>query len=152
VATIACLALGLAVESGIAFPNYIAFFNAGVGGSRGGLRLLTDSNLDWGQDLKLLAQWQQAHPDRKLYLCYSGQADPRYYGLRYTNLFGSDAPGETVRAIEGPCVVAVGAAKLAFEWTHGQADAPGLSRSREPLEVLGGSIYLYEVPAPAKGP
>ena len=50
------------------FRNYLSFFNRAVGGERGGLKLLGDSNLDWGQDLPLLAKWQKEHRDRKLYL------------------------------------------------------------------------------------
>jgi hypothetical protein len=34
-----------------AFPNYIAYFNEPAGGARNGHRLLSDSNLDWGQNL-----------------------------------------------------------------------------------------------------
>ena len=53
--TAALLAIVLALETLLAFPDYIAFFNAAAGGKRGGFRILGDSNLDWGQDLKLLA-------------------------------------------------------------------------------------------------
>src|SRR5206468_31620 len=38
------LALVLAGETLAAFPNYLAFFNVPSGGSRGGIRLLGDSN------------------------------------------------------------------------------------------------------------
>src|SRR5271154_2685323 len=78
----------LAVESLGAFPNFIPFFNAAAGGSTGGFHLLGDSNLDWGQDLPLLSDWQHAHPRTPLYLSYFGLADPSYYGIRYTNLPG----------------------------------------------------------------
>lgn len=60
------LAIGLAAESLAAYPNYISFFNVAAGGARGGLAILSDSNLDWGQDLPLLAAWQREHPDRAL--------------------------------------------------------------------------------------
>jgi hypothetical protein len=48
---ICLLAVGLVAETAAAFPNFIPFFNAPSGGRRGGLRLLSESNLDWGQDL-----------------------------------------------------------------------------------------------------
>lgn len=50
------LAVLLAAETLSAWPNYIAYFNVAAGGSRGGIDLLGDSNLDWGQDLPALAQ------------------------------------------------------------------------------------------------
>src|SRR5262249_23941640 len=78
-------------ETARGFPNYIGFFNATSGGSRGGIRLLSDSNLDWGQDVKLLADWQRLHPDRPLYLCLYGPTDPAYYGVRYRSF-----PGGTI--------------------------------------------------------
>ena len=36
-------------------PHYLAYFNEPAGGPANGYRLLVDSNLDWGQDLKGLA-------------------------------------------------------------------------------------------------
>jgi hypothetical protein len=68
---------GLIAETVAAYPDYIPFFNVAAGGSRGGLRLLSDSNLDWGQDLPALARWQREHPDRQLYLCQFALPDPR---------------------------------------------------------------------------
>lgn len=153
---VACiLGLGLAAESLAAFPNYISFFNVAVGGSRGGLGLLSDSNIDWGGALKQLVQWQHAHPDRPLFLCYFGSADPNYYGLRYANLPGSMAPppshpGGTEAGPTAPHAV------WAISATHLQGTylPPPLReqyaplRDHEPIEVVGGSIYLFDVGGP----
>lgn len=35
------------------YPNYLSYFNPAVGGPSNGYRLLTDSNVDWGQDLAI---------------------------------------------------------------------------------------------------
>ncbi|HUB25866.1 MAG TPA: hypothetical protein VL992_10595, partial [Tepidisphaeraceae bacterium] len=72
------LAITLATEVLAAYPDYIAFFNAECG-ERGGFALLSDSNLDWGQDLPLLAQWEKANPDTLVYLAYFGTSDPAAY-------------------------------------------------------------------------
>ena len=80
--------MALAVESCSAWPNYIAFFNAPSGGTRNAVFKLSDSNLDWGQDLKLLADWHKEHPDKLIYLCYFGTADPSYYGINRVDLPG----------------------------------------------------------------
>jgi hypothetical protein len=74
---------GLIFETLWSYPDFIPFFNAFSGGARGGISLLSDSNLDWGQDLPLLSQWQKDHPDRTIILIYFGAADPAYYGIRY---------------------------------------------------------------------
>ncbi|MBC8108431.1 MAG: hypothetical protein H7Z14_17730, partial [Anaerolineae bacterium] len=80
------LGVALVAESVVAFPNYIAFFNAPSRPYR--LHLLSDSNLDWGQDLLALSRWQAEHPSTRLYLCYFGSVDPAVYGINYINLPG----------------------------------------------------------------
>src|SRR5439155_10919065 len=147
------LGIGLAIETLIVFPHFIPFFNAAAGGSRGGLRLLGDSNLDWGQDLRLLARWQQQHPDVNLYLVYFGLADPWAYGIQYINFpngykFG---PPEEVRMDRG--VLAISATHLQGIYNnvpeHPELrDIYGPLRDQKPIDVLGGSIYLYRWPPP----
>jgi 4-amino-4-deoxy-L-arabinose transferase-like glycosyltransferase len=141
------LAVGLAIESFAAFPNYIPFFNVAVGGSRGGLRLLGDSNLDWGQDLKLLAEWQQKHPDERLYLVYFGLADPWAYKIDYTNFPGGYKFGPEVQVSTEPGVLAISATSLQGIYQEGLVrDTFAKLKDLEPIEVLGGSIYLYRWP------
>ena len=50
-AIVAGLSTWHAVASVRAHPHLIAYFNEAAGGPRGGMRILGDSNLDWGQDL-----------------------------------------------------------------------------------------------------
>jgi hypothetical protein len=143
----AVLAVGLAAETLAAMPNYIPFFNVAVGGSRGGLSLLTDSNLDWGQDLKLLAQWQQKHPGAHLYMCYFGRGDPRYYGIKAINLPGNEDDRnalEKMPALNEDDIVAISATCLQGTYfTPDLRSAYRVLREQEPFAVLGGSIYLY---------
>jgi hypothetical protein len=141
---IVLLATGLMIESTAAFPDYLSFFNAPSGGKRGGIRLLGDSNLDWGQDLKLLAQWRRENPDEPFYLCYFGMADPAYYGIDYINLPGGYRYGPPPQFPAAPGVIAISATHL-----QGIHLDPALRnyyaplRRARPLEVLGGSIYLF---------
>jgi hypothetical protein len=146
---LALAGIGLAIETLSAYPNFIPFFNTMAGGSRGGLRLLSDSNLDWGQDLPLLAAWQRANPNQKLYLAYFGTADPAYYGIRYVNLPAGYQLGPPTGRIDSPGVIAISATLL-----QGTYDRDRLGRSlyhwladrEEPFAVLGGSIYLFRFP------
>jgi hypothetical protein len=50
-----------------------------TGGPDGGWQYVTDSNLDWGQDLKRLAQLVDQRGIREISLDYFGSADPAYY-------------------------------------------------------------------------
>ncbi len=137
------LAAALAIETASAYPDFIPFFNAACGGARGGLNLLGDSNLDWGQNLPLLARWQRAHPNRNLYLCYFGAANPSYYGIQYKLLPAMDPTVTTLP--KEPGVIAISATYLQglyLKPPEQRLYAP--LRNQSPLEVLGGSIYLFE--------
>ncbi|MCC6934186.1 MAG: glycosyltransferase family 39 protein [Candidatus Yanofskybacteria bacterium] len=61
------------------WPSSLSYFNQIAGGPSGGYRFVADSNLDWGQDLKRLAQWAEANDVRAISLDYFGWADPAYY-------------------------------------------------------------------------
>jgi hypothetical protein len=79
------LLAGTMIESLFAWPNYLAFFNQSVGGSRNGYHYLVDSSLDWGQDLPGLQQWlvKNLPPENgtPVYLSYFGTGDPKFYGI-----------------------------------------------------------------------
>jgi hypothetical protein len=143
------LAIALIAETTLAFPNYIAFFNTFCGGARGGLKLLGDSNLDWGQDLPALAQWQREHPDANLYLCYFGTADPVYYGIRYRPLPYTMALRD--RELNPSMPREPGVLAISATFLQGGYMPPGgqfiygvLREYQQPIAVLNGSIYLYE--------
>jgi hypothetical protein len=147
------LAIGLMAESLMADPNYIAFFNAPAEWY-GPMRLLGDSNLDWGQDLPLLADWQRQHPQDKLYLCYFGSVDPASYGIRYTPLLGGYGAGPKPEEAHAPGVLAVSATHLQDIYTPPEYRNRFalLIEGRKPLAVLGKTIYLYELRAPSTAP
>jgi hypothetical protein len=144
------LAVGLMSESLAAYPHYLAFFNIPSGGRSGGIRLLSDSNLDWGQDLKMLAHWQQTHADKKLYLNYFGSADPAFYRIYSTRMPGGWLLDDTVSEVPQPaedCYIAISATNLqgiyyppSFRPTYQQL------LKCDPIAVLGGSIYIYQSP------
>jgi hypothetical protein len=148
------LLAAVAFETFRAAPNFLAFFNTPSGGARGGLRLLGDSNLDWGQDLPALADWQKRNPDRRLYLLHFGQVPPSYYGLRYVPRPGSHP--NSVKGAPNPAdlpttrpVLAISATQLQgiyLDARERQAVEP--FRNAQPFAVLNGTIYLFDV-APA---
>lgn len=51
------LSLFLVAGTVSAYPSYMSYFNASVGGPKNGFHYVTDSNADWGQDLKRLKTW-----------------------------------------------------------------------------------------------
>jgi hypothetical protein len=140
------LIFALAAETVSTYPDLIPFFNVLSRPHR--LGLLSDSNLDWGQDLPALAHWQQLHPDQKLYLCYFGSADPAFYGIEYTNLPSGYFLSPTAELPTSPGVIAVSATKLQGLYVYDNVrDFYAALRARPPREILHGTIYLYDWPA-----
>ena len=60
-------------------PHFIAYFNETAGGAKNGYRYVVDSNLDWGQDLKRLAQFVEKNKIEKIKVDYFGGGSPEYY-------------------------------------------------------------------------
>ena len=73
---------GMAFAVGSSHPHELSYFNEIVGGPIGGRKVLSDSNLDWGQGAKALARLQRARPEfRDLTFFYFGDTNPAYYGV-----------------------------------------------------------------------
>jgi hypothetical protein len=148
------LLLALIIESLLNFPDYIAFFNAPAKPHR--LMLLGDSNLDWGQDLKLLATFQKQHlkarpnsgqQDLPLYLVYFGFADPWAYDVDYINFPGGYPYGPAPQVRSDPGILAISA--TALQGIYHNPDlrkAYGQLKTKRPRAILGGTIYCYEWP------
>ena len=45
----------------LTYPGYLSYFNPIVGGNQNGYRYVTDSNYDWGQDMKNLDDFVETH-------------------------------------------------------------------------------------------
>jgi hypothetical protein len=139
----AALALIAGTQAGTALvvhPDHLAYFNPLAGGTRAGPRWLDDSNLDWGQDLYRLPGWLAERGIDRVRLLYFGTALPAAYGVRLEPFPASDWK-------EAP---RPGAYVISAHWlVHGlhQARTQGARsdwlRRYEPVDVLGGSLYLY---------
>ncbi len=142
-ATVAVLAGLFAISSLRAHPHYIPYFNLLAGGPSNGIEWLDDSNVDWGQDLPLLAEWLEEHDVRDATVVPMALYDPGLYGVE-----GEVVPPAVALPRLGarqPGVYAVSAHLLTrFRWGGGSAVDP--LRDLTPRVVLGHSIYVYEIP------
>ena len=136
-------------------PHYLAYFNELGGGPRNGYRLLVDSNLDWGQDLKGLKAWMDARRVSRIKLSYFGSADPAYYGIDAENLPGYSAPHpvRVTREVRPGDLVAVSATNLQGVYLDA-ADRPLMERLRRltPIDQVGYSILIYRADFTWPGP
>jgi hypothetical protein len=127
-------------------PHHLAWFNELAGGPSNGWRLLVDSNLDWGQDLKRLAAWLREHPTPGLKLSYFGSADPAYYGIASEALpgYSSPHPPRITREIRPGDVLAVSATNLRGVYLE-EEDRALMARIRQlqPIARVGYSIFVF---------
>jgi hypothetical protein len=126
-----------ACELAWVYPHCLAYFNCLVGGPAYGYRYLTDSNLDWGQDLKGLKQWMDKNGVEHINLYYFGTAAPGYYRINYTDLCNHShfVPSQTSRP-QFPGYVAVSSTylrNLQSLWGH------------KPSAMIGYSIFVFWV-------
>lgn len=139
-AAIVLLVVAHGSETLKAHPDYLPYFNQIAGGPRGGIHWLANSNLDWGQDLYRLPDWLAERGIRSVRLLYFGKGVPASYGVPEDPMYPDDW---NVRPRPG--VYAISAQSLVRGLS--QADSRGLAcdwlRRYEPVDVLGGSIYLY---------
>lgn len=68
-----------AVETAFVSPHYTSYFNWLVGGTKNGYLYVTDSNYDWGQDLKRLKKFADDNKIQKIAVDYFGGGSPKYY-------------------------------------------------------------------------
>ncbi len=151
------LAVGLTLVVLVALwihPHYLSYFNLAAGGPAHGYRLLTDSNVDWGQDLLRLRAWMDDQGVVSVKLGWFGSADPDYYGIaneplpglgreRYFRLWW-DPPFDPVSPEPGIYAISASSLwepplrpeeKIIYAWF----------REREPDARVGYSILIYDV-------
>ena len=80
---VAALVLFHVTSSARALPNYLSYANELWGGSANTHALLSDSNVDWGQQLKQTKNYLNKQGISDCWFDYVGRsvADPNYYGI-----------------------------------------------------------------------
>ncbi|MFH1549422.1 MAG: phospholipid carrier-dependent glycosyltransferase, partial [Planctomycetota bacterium] len=137
------------------YPNYLAYFNEIAGGPANGAEHLTDSNIDWGQDLILLKRYADNHGIKKMHLCYFGTGDPFYYKIPckllesikdiYRHPIEINLSNYSEKIAMGD-YVAVSVTHLMDTYPQGPEVKPILRHVRKewtPVAKIGYSIYLY---------
>jgi len=96
VAAVLLLTLAIHVADVMRYaPDYLSYFNPFVRSDRS-YRLLSDSNVDWGQGLVALRKYQDLHPNVPIHLAYFGSVDPAVYGIRAIPLMPNERVSGTV--------------------------------------------------------
>jgi hypothetical protein len=118
-------------------PDYLAYFNELAG--RHPERILVDSDLDDGQDLKRLADTLRARSVPEVWLAYAGSATVAEHGLPPVRWL------EPHRPVTGWVAASLYSIKLGSLDRPGHDDFAWLERYR-PIALVGRSIRLYYIP------
>ncbi len=122
-------------------PGYLSYFTPFVRSAES-FRLLTDSNLDWGQGLLALRDYQRDHPGERISLSYFGSVDPRLYGIQ-SDFFGGD------KDVSGTVVVS--ATNLSGQYLA-EPERYRWLLHQKPVRILDHSLYVFQMRGPGSRP
>lgn len=157
------LIIFLFIETAAAYPYYMSYFNQAAGGPKNGYRFATDSNADWGQDLKRLKifidkynscvitsnpsnfcsiyDWKVG-PIEKIRVDYFGGGDIKtYIGDKYLMWWDSKRPIE-------PGWYAISTNFLMgslYDKTKKDEDSYRWLKNIKPVAQVGTSILIYRI-------
>lgn len=114
-------------------PGYLSYMNIFINPATS-YRLLSDSNLDWGQGLLALRKYQEQHPAEQLSLAYFGSVDPTVYGIRARRLAEDDRPTGTV---------IVSATELSGQYLRNPESYRWLLQYK-PKQILDHCMYVFQ--------
>jgi len=126
-----------------AHPHYLPYFNGLAGGADHGIEWLDDSNVDWGQDLVLLADFLQATGLGRVNVTPMAEYDPAMYGVHGEILKPGEVLSRLTRPDPPPGIYAVSAHVLNRARLSPAPIDP--LRDLAPVAVLGHSIYVYDL-------
>ncbi len=129
-----------------AFPHYLSYYNELGGGVSRGYKYITDSNYDWGQDLKRLEFFVEKNNLQKIYVDYFGGGSPKYYlGDKYEGWNSSRGapPPHSYFAISATFLEGA-TGKPAKGLIVSKNDTYEWLKNKTPVARAGTSIFIYE--------
>jgi len=138
------------VSSLLSFPSPIAYSNELWGGPSNTYHNLSDSNVDWGQQLLQVKAWRQLHPHDECWFAYivQGYIAPKAYGID-CHALPSSTPrrfGQSEAEIVPPMVhgsVLISATDMTTLWVSDEANPYREFRQRRPAEEIDRGVLVY---------
>ena len=124
-------------------PDYLAYFNE-VAGSHPE-HILVDSDLDWGQDLRRLADTLKGRGIEGVTTAYFGSALPALYGIPVRNKWKRDVPVHGWFVVSQTLKQRGDAELINGTWRLHQSALAWLD-AYEPEARVGRSLLLYRIP------
>ncbi len=128
-------------------PHQLAYFNELAGGPAEGYRYLSDSNIDWGQDLIGLKRYLDGQGVSIIYFSYFGAPSPANYGIRFQALPDPRQPPPADFVPEGATreLLAISVVNLQGVYFAEGQDRYHWLFQREPVAKIGYSIFVYDI-------
>ena len=147
---VAVLLLAHAASSVAAYPNYIPYANELWGGPSQTHKYLTDSNSDWGQQLKSIKQYLDQRGVKECWFVYfaEGVAEPSYYGipckpLPTINTLWLNLPIDVPATIDGP--VLISSSNLSgLEFGPGSLNPYLQFKQLKPTAVIDRGVFVFD--------
>jgi hypothetical protein len=143
------LAFGV-VSSMRAFPTYIAYANELWGGPANTYKYLSDSNVDWGQQLKSVKTYlDQRHGKNCWFAYFAGVvADPQYYGIPCKPLttiatVWLQPSIEVPASIDGPVLISAGVLS-GYEFGQGPLNPYDQFQRLSPTAVIENGVFVFD--------
>jgi 4-amino-4-deoxy-L-arabinose transferase-like glycosyltransferase len=138
------------ISSVRAFPVYMAYANELWGGPSQTYKYLSDSNVDWAQQLKAVKQYLDQHRVTNCWFAYFGQvvADPAYYGIPCRPLTTIASvwlqPSISVPArIDGPVLISAGVLS-GYEFGPGPLNPYDQFQKIRPTAVIEDGVFVFD--------
>jgi len=141
-AIFAVLLVWIGAEVAITYPSYLAYYNEITGGPKTGYKFITDSNLDWGQDLRRMAKWVNNNPEiTKIKVDYFGGGVPAYYlGDKYQEWHSENGPATGWIAVSANYF-----SESIYKLNSSFANSYYYLETREPVKTFGHSIFVFYI-------
>ena len=143
---VSLLLLWLIIETVLAYPSFLSYYNELAGGTVNGYKIAVDSNYDWGQDLKRLRSYLEKNSIQNIQLDYFGGSQPQYYlGERFEPWWSAKGPASGYFAISATLLQGATQPTAPY-FTRKPEDSYSWLAGHEPIGRAGYSIFIYKIP------
>ncbi|HXR98925.1 MAG TPA: glycosyltransferase family 39 protein [Pyrinomonadaceae bacterium] len=141
VALVPCLVIAVS-----AFPNYLTYFSPLACGAARGWQMLSDSNVETGQEVKPLARYLKDHGENRVTGIMVGGEFLKFYGIQADDFPGwyDDEDSEDAAEPIKTEYIAIGAWNLSeIDLSDKQKEIIDRYRQQKPEMMVGDSIFVF---------
>ncbi|HUA61553.1 MAG TPA: glycosyltransferase family 39 protein [Verrucomicrobiae bacterium] len=131
------------------YPAYVAYANEAVGGPMRIHEYMTDSSVDWAQQMKSVKRYLDAHEIRNCWFAYfaEGVLDYSYYGIPCQPLPTADSmwagePANAPPSIDGPVLISAGILS-GYEFGPGLLNPYEQFRAMKPDGQIDYGVFVF---------